>query len=103
MALHSRHNLSSVIHSVDKPHCHTTCSRWYPIPVLPISGFICYSLGGVVRRLSAEWTEKEKYIEAKKIAEEHWSYVERICKMMYLDGMIHGYGHGFEDATRSKK
>lgn len=53
--------------------------------------------------MSVEWTEKEKYIEAKKIAEEHWSYVGRICEMMYKDGMIHGYGHGFEDAKRSKK
>ena len=52
--------------------------------------------------MSREWTDDEKYTEAKKIAEEHWSYVGRICEMMYKDGMIHGYGHGWEDAKKDE-
>jgi len=43
-----------------------------------------------------DWVDKEKYIEAKKLADEHWSYVGRICEMMYKDAFIHGYGHGQE-------
>ncbi len=45
-----------------------------------------------------EWTENEKYRKAKILAEEHWSYVGRICEMMYKDAFVHGYGHGVEDA-----
>jgi len=45
-----------------------------------------------------DWTDKEKYIEAKKLADEHWSYVGCICEMMYKDGFMHGYGHGKEDS-----
>jgi hypothetical protein len=48
-----------------------------------------------------EWSEKKKYKTAKKIAEEHWSYVGRITEMMYKDAFIHGYGHGFEDAKKT--
>ena len=46
----------------------------------------------------SDWTDKPIYEKAKELAEEHWSYVGRICEMMYKDGMIHGYGHGWEDA-----
>ena len=50
--------------------------------------------------INKDWTDKEKYEKAKKIADEHWSYVGRICEMMYKDGMMHGYGHGYEDAKK---
>lgn len=48
--------------------------------------------------MTREWTDAEKYAEAKVLAEEHWSYVGRICEMMYKDAFQHGYGHGAEDA-----
>ena len=34
---------------------------------------------------------------ARKLAEEHWMYVESICHKMYVDAFIHGMKHGFGD------
>ena len=36
----------------------------------------------------------EDEIEIRKIAEEHWKYVESICHKMYVDAFIHGFKHG---------
>ena len=44
-----------------------------------------------------EWKNKDKYEIAKRLANEHWSYVGKICELMYKDAFIHGYGHGVED------
>jgi hypothetical protein len=30
----------------------------------------------------------------EELAEEHWKYVESICKMMYITAFIHGVKHG---------
>ncbi len=32
--------------------------------------------------------------EAKKLAEDHWAYVEKVCRVMYVDAFIHGIKHG---------
>ena len=40
---------------------------------------------------------------AKEKAESHWRYVERICHMMYVDAMIHGYVHGYQDSQDETK
>ena len=32
--------------------------------------------------------------EARKLAEAHWVYVEKVCHMMYVDAFIHGIKHG---------
>ena len=34
----------------------------------------------------------------KKLAEEHWCYVESICHKMYVDAFIHGWKHGFDNS-----
>jgi len=52
----------------------------------------------------------EVYQEAKKLAEEHWDYVERLIELMienemellkfhYVEAFIHGYKHGVEDSA----
>lgn len=35
--------------------------------------------------------------KAKEMAEAHWKWVEKICHIMYVDAMVHGYIHGRED------
>lgn len=60
-----------------------------------------------------DWMDKEKYEHAKRIAEEHWSYVRKVIEeanpyfsdvvmglieFHYVTAMTHGYGHGAEDA-----
>ena len=43
---------------------------------------------------------REEFVsKAKKIAEAHWVWVEKICHMMYVDAMVHGYLHGREDQS----
>ena len=44
---------------------------------------------------------KEEAVEAKKLAEEHWQWIEQILanrqaetKHMFIEGFIHGYKHG---------
>ena len=34
----------------------------------------------------------------KDRAEEHWKFLERWLHIIYVDAMLHGYGHGYEDA-----
>ena len=38
--------------------------------------------------------------EVKKMAEDHWEYVEKICKMMYITAFIHGVKHGKEEKNK---
>lgn len=40
-------------------------------------------------------TDEEEY--AKELAEEHWQYVQLICKIMYITAFVHGYKHAEED------
>ena len=59
-----------------------------------------------------DWTDKDKYVEAKEMASEHWSYVKAVIetsnpdipqwvvKMIgfhYISAGTHFYGHGWED------
>jgi hypothetical protein len=37
--------------------------------------------------------------EVRKMAEDHWEFIERWLHMVYVDTFIHGYGHGVEDAS----
>ncbi len=65
--------------------------------------------------MSKEWTDNEKYTKPKKLAAEHWSYVEasiRVTdpdmperyltqmKFHYTTAATHFYAHGVEDAER---
>jgi len=64
------------------------------------------------------WLELDKYSDAKEIAEQHWSYVKKVIlnhvpdmdeKLLeqfgfhYKTAMIHGFGHGYEDAIKDIK
>ena len=40
--------------------------------------------------------------EARKLAEAHWVYVEKVCHMMYVDAFVHGIKHGQEDKKEDK-
>ena len=33
----------------------------------------------------------------RRMAEEHWEYVESVCHKMYVDAFIHGWKHGCND------
>lgn len=47
--------------------------------------------------------DREELVKiAKEKAESHWRYVEKICHIMYVDAMIHGYIHGRQDAERER-
>ena len=45
----------------------------------------------------------ELVTRAKEIAEGHWAWVEKICHMMYVDAMVHGYLHGREDQAKENR
>lgn len=34
--------------------------------------------------------------EAKELAEAHWEWLESLLHKLYVDAMIHGFGHGYE-------
>jgi len=36
------------------------------------------------------------YEKAKKLAEEHWKWLESWLHIVYVDAFIHGYKHGCE-------
>ena len=38
--------------------------------------------------------------EVKELAEEHWEWVESWLHIVYVDAMIHGYKHGWNDALK---
>ena len=37
------------------------------------------------------------YEKAKKLAEEHWKWLESWLHIVYVDAFIHGYKHAVED------
>ena len=38
--------------------------------------------------------------EGKRLAEEHWKWLETWIHLIYVDAFVHGYGHGYEDAEK---
>ena len=38
--------------------------------------------------------------EAKRLAEEHYNWLETWIHLIYVDAFVHGYGHGYEDAEK---
>jgi hypothetical protein len=40
--------------------------------------------------------------EAHELAEAHWEYIEKICRVMYTDAFIHGIKHGQENRAIKK-
>ena len=34
--------------------------------------------------------------EARKLAEEHWKWLESLLRKLYVDAMVHGIKHGQE-------
>jgi hypothetical protein len=40
---------------------------------------------------------------AKQLAEDHADWFFSSLRKVYVEAMIHGYGHGFEDATKAKE
>jgi hypothetical protein len=69
-------------------------------------GLVCkdclefYEKNGMVAPSSYDKWEKvmTTNAEASRLAEEHWAWLESLLHKVYVDAMIHGYGHGFEDA-----
>ena len=39
--------------------------------------------------------------KAKKIANEHWDWLETLLRKVYIDSFIHGFKHGIEEGTES--
>ena len=35
--------------------------------------------------------------KAKKLAEEHWKWLETWLRIVYVDAFVHGYKHAVED------
>lgn len=65
--------------------------------------------------MTEDWMTLEKYRESKEMASQHWGYVEKVIlrhqpkippsvletiKYHYTTAMVHGYGHGYEDAKK---
>jgi len=48
--------------------------------------------------MSEKWIKRKGYGRVKKIAEEHWEWLEKWLRIVYVDAFIHGYKHGEEDA-----
>lgn len=38
--------------------------------------------------------------KAKELADAHWEFLVRWQEMIFKDGFIHGYKHGYEDAKQ---
>ncbi len=38
--------------------------------------------------------------EVRKLAEEHWEWLESLLHKVYVDAMIHGYKHAIDDVTK---
>ncbi len=41
--------------------------------------------------------------EVRELAEKHWEFLEKWLHMIYVDAMIHGYGHGYEAAAKKER
>jgi Leu/Phe-tRNA-protein transferase len=48
--------------------------------------------------MSSEWINKENLEIAKKLAEEHWTWLESLLRKIYVDAFIHGFHHGLEES-----
>lgn len=42
----------------------------------------------------------EKTSESEKLAEEHYSFLEKWLHMIFVDGFVHGYKHAKKDADK---
>jgi hypothetical protein len=40
---------------------------------------------------------------AEKLAEEHWEWLKEFIHPIYVDAMIHGYKHGYDDGCEFGK
>jgi len=40
--------------------------------------------------------------KAKKLADEHWEFLQKCKEKEFKDGFIHGYKHGVEDERERK-
>ena len=40
--------------------------------------------------------------EAQELAETHWKWLEALLHKVYVDAMIHGFGHGAEQQRKEK-
>ena len=36
-------------------------------------------------------------------AEAHWKWLESLVHKVYVDAMVHGYKHGYDDAKKEKE
>jgi len=53
---------------------------------------------------NSDYSGREELVtKAKEMAEAHWVWVEKICHMMYVDAMVHGYVHGVESVEETRK
>lgn len=41
--------------------------------------------------------------EARELAEAHWKWLESLLHKVYVDAMIHGFGHGAEWQTKQQE
>ena len=41
--------------------------------------------------------------EVKRKAIEHWKFLQRWLRMVYVDAFIHGYKHGRQDKLKERK
>lgn len=41
--------------------------------------------------------------DIRKLAEKHYSYIDKVCRLMYIEAFIHGYKHGNSDKADWKE
>ncbi len=41
--------------------------------------------------------------KVRELAEKHWVWLESLLHKVYVDAMIHGYGHGYEVGKKEKE
>ena len=45
--------------------------------------------------------DRQDVVQAgRELADSHWKWISKVMEMMYKDAMLHGYVHGYEDATK---
>ncbi len=40
---------------------------------------------------------------AEELAEEHWKWLETLLHKIFVDGMVHGFGHGYEAGINGRR
>jgi len=40
--------------------------------------------------------------ESRKLAEEHWKFLEKWFHLIFIDGFVHGYKHGQEEGKQNE-